>query len=117
MSASATATKTPTPQLSALATGVILNPWWEVPKSIEGEVRGTKGYVAVTGKDGKVRRVTVDMGTPILDLDEIPVDRDKVVQGGREHDTVPRASLRPPAHMRLRSDDDIRLLYTGTCKP
>jgi murein L,D-transpeptidase YcbB/YkuD len=36
---------TPTPQLSALATGVILNPWWEVPKSIEGEVRGKAGYV------------------------------------------------------------------------
>ncbi|MEO7365540.1 MAG: L,D-transpeptidase family protein [Sphingomicrobium sp.] len=36
---------TPTPQLSALASGVILNPWWEVPKSIEGEVRGKAGYV------------------------------------------------------------------------
>jgi murein L,D-transpeptidase YcbB/YkuD len=42
--------KTATPQLSALATGVILNPWWEVPKSIAGEVRGKKGYVSV--KDG-----------------------------------------------------------------
>lgn len=50
------ATKTPTPQLSALATGVILNPWWEVPKSIEPEVRGKRGYVAVKGKDGKVQR-------------------------------------------------------------
>ena len=50
------AIKTPTPQLSALATGVILNPWWEVPKSIEGEVRGKAGYVAVKGKDGKVQR-------------------------------------------------------------
>jgi L,D-transpeptidase YcbB len=49
-------TKTPTPQLSALATGVILNPWWEVPKSIEPEVRGKAGYVAVKGKDGKVQR-------------------------------------------------------------
>src|SRR5256885_13296491 len=26
---------TPTPQLNALATGVILNPWWEVPKRSE----------------------------------------------------------------------------------
>jgi L,D-transpeptidase YcbB len=50
------ATKTPTPQLSALATGVILNPWWEVPKSIEPEVRGKAGFVAVKGKDGKVQR-------------------------------------------------------------
>ena len=50
------ATKTPTPQLSALATGVILNPWWEVPKSIEGEVRGRAGFVPVKGKDGKVQR-------------------------------------------------------------
>lgn len=50
------ATKTPTPQLNALATGVILNPWWEVPKSIEPEVRGKAGFVAVKGKDGKVQR-------------------------------------------------------------
>jgi len=50
------AIKTPTPQLSVMATGVILNPWWEVPKSIEGEVRGKVGYVAVKGKDGKVQR-------------------------------------------------------------
>jgi len=32
------AIKTPTPQLNATAVGVILNPWWEVPKSISGEV-------------------------------------------------------------------------------
>ncbi len=50
------ATKTPTPQLSAMATGVILNPWWEVPKSIEGEVRGKSGFKAVVGKDGKIQR-------------------------------------------------------------
>ncbi len=50
------ATKTPTPQLNALATGVILNPWWEVPKSLAGEVSGKRGYVAVRGKDGKVQR-------------------------------------------------------------
>jgi murein L,D-transpeptidase YcbB/YkuD len=50
------ATKTPTPQLSAMATGVILNPWWEVPPSISREVAGKAGYVAVKGKDGKVQR-------------------------------------------------------------
>jgi L,D-transpeptidase YcbB len=49
-------TKTPTPMLSVTATGVILNPWWEVPKSIEPEVRGKRGYVPVKGKDGKVQR-------------------------------------------------------------
>ena len=47
---------TPTPQLSALATGVILNPWWEVPKSIEKEAAGKKGFVPVTGADGQVQR-------------------------------------------------------------
>ena len=47
---------TPTPQLSAVATGVILNPWWEVPSSIAHEVAGKNGYVAVKGSDGKVQR-------------------------------------------------------------
>ena len=47
---------TPTPQLMATATGVILNPWWEVPKSIEKEAAGKKGFVALKGKDGKVQR-------------------------------------------------------------
>ena len=50
------ATKTPTPSLSVNATGVILNPWWEVPPSLSGEVAGKGGYVAVKGKDGKVQR-------------------------------------------------------------
>ena len=50
------AIKTPTPQLNATAVGVILNPWWEVPKSISPEVAGKPGYVAVKGKDGKVQR-------------------------------------------------------------
>jgi len=50
------AIKTPTPQLSVMATGVILNPWWEVPTSISREVAGKPGYVAVKGKDGKVQR-------------------------------------------------------------
>jgi murein L,D-transpeptidase YcbB/YkuD len=50
------AIKTPTPQLSAMASGVILNPWWEVPTSISKEVAGKAGFVAVKGKDGKVQR-------------------------------------------------------------
>jgi murein L,D-transpeptidase YcbB/YkuD len=50
------ALKTPTPQLSVDATGVILHPWWEVPKSLAASVAGKGGYVAVKGKDGKVQR-------------------------------------------------------------
>jgi murein L,D-transpeptidase YcbB/YkuD len=50
------AVKTPTPQLMANATGVILNPWWEVPASISKEVAGKPGYVSVKGADGKVQR-------------------------------------------------------------
>lgn len=49
------AVKTPTPSLSAVATGVIFNPWWEVPSSIAGEVRGKKGYVTVPNGAGGVR--------------------------------------------------------------
>jgi L,D-transpeptidase YcbB len=47
---------TPTPQLTATATGVILNPWWEVPKSIEKEAAGKKGFVPVKGADGEIQR-------------------------------------------------------------
>ena len=50
------AVKTKTPQISATATGVVINPWWEVPPSITKEVAGKSGYVAVKGKDGKVQR-------------------------------------------------------------
>jgi L,D-transpeptidase YcbB len=50
------AIKTPTPQLSAMATGVILNPWWEVPTSISREVAGKGGFVAVKDSGGKVQR-------------------------------------------------------------
>jgi murein L,D-transpeptidase YcbB/YkuD len=46
------ALKTPTPQLNALITGAIFNPWWEVPTSISHEVAGKKGYVAVPNGDG-----------------------------------------------------------------
>ncbi|HUP66647.1 MAG TPA: L,D-transpeptidase family protein [Sphingomicrobium sp.] len=49
------ATKTPTPQLSAMAVGVMLNPSWEVPPSITHEVSGKKGFVPVM-KDGKLIR-------------------------------------------------------------
>ena len=70
------AIKTPTPQLSAVITGAIFNPWWEVPQSIAGEVRGKKGYVTVKLPAGGVRyrqppgpsnalgRVKLVMGNP-----------------------------------------------------
>jgi len=48
--------------------------------------RGVLTLSLQPGKDGKVRRVTVDMGSPILELADVPVDRDKVVQGAREHE-------------------------------
>ena len=48
--------------------------------------RGVLTLALQTGKEGKVRRVTVDMGKPILDLADIPVDHEKVVKGGREHE-------------------------------
>ena len=50
------AVKTPTPQLAVQATGVVLNPWWEVPPSLSREVAGKAGYVAVKRKDGSVQR-------------------------------------------------------------
>jgi murein L,D-transpeptidase YcbB/YkuD len=51
------AIKTPTPQLMAMATGVSLNPWWEVPPSITKEVAGKPGYVALKDpKTGKLIR-------------------------------------------------------------
>jgi murein L,D-transpeptidase YcbB/YkuD len=70
------ALKTPTPQLSAVITGAIFNPWWEVPSSISKEVSGKKGYVSVPTGEGGVRwrqppgprnalgRVKLVMGNP-----------------------------------------------------
>jgi len=46
------APRTATPQLMATATGVIFNPWWEVPRSIAPEVQGKRGYVRVRDGDG-----------------------------------------------------------------
>jgi diaminopimelate epimerase len=47
--------------------------------------RGVLSLALVT-KNGKVEEVTVNMDQPILDLAKIPVDREKVVAGGREHE-------------------------------
>lgn len=69
------ALKTPTPQLSAVITGAIFNPWWEVPTSLSGEVAGKKGYVSVPngkgvrwrqppGPSNALGRVKLVMGNP-----------------------------------------------------
>ena len=44
---------TPTPQLNATAVGVMLNPAWNVPKSIEKEAAGKKGFIPIKSPDGK----------------------------------------------------------------
>nr|WP_279639202.1 L,D-transpeptidase family protein [Sphingomicrobium sediminis] len=49
------AVDTPTPQLMAEATGVIFNPYWNVPKSIEPEVRGKAGYEKIPLGNGEFR--------------------------------------------------------------
>ncbi|HEY0007340.1 MAG TPA: diaminopimelate epimerase [Tepidisphaeraceae bacterium] len=41
--------------------------------------------IALTVENGKVTQATVDMGEPILDLPEIPVDAAKVVKGAHAH--------------------------------
>ena len=69
------ALKTPTPQLSAVITGAIFNPWWEVPTSLSHEVAGKKGYVSVPsgsgvrwrqppGPSNALGRVKLVMGNP-----------------------------------------------------
>ena len=47
--------------------------------------RGVLTLDLVTNND-KVEQVTVNMSEPILSLPDIPVDRDKVVKGAREHE-------------------------------
>ena len=48
--------------------------------------RGVLTLALEAGADGKIPRVTVNMGEPILDLPKIPVDREKLVKGSREHE-------------------------------
>jgi diaminopimelate epimerase len=45
--------------------------------------RGVLTLQLALGPDHKVRQVTVNMGEPILALQDIPVDRDRVIQGSR----------------------------------
>jgi diaminopimelate epimerase len=48
--------------------------------------RGVLSLELKLGGGGKVAQVTVNMDQPILELAKIPVDREKVTGGGREHE-------------------------------
>ena len=48
--------QTPTPMLTAMASGVVINPWWEIPQSISKEVAGKPGYEVVRREDGSILR-------------------------------------------------------------
>jgi diaminopimelate epimerase len=48
--------------------------------------RGVLSLALKTDPKKKVEQVTVNMSSPILDLPQIPVDREKVVAGSREHE-------------------------------
>ena len=48
--------------------------------------RGVLSLALKTDVKNKVEQVTVNMSSPILDLPQIPVDREKVVAGSREHE-------------------------------
>src|ERR1700722_5080095 len=48
--------------------------------------RGVLSLALELGVDKKVKEVPVNMGEPILELEKIPVDRDKLVKGTGEHE-------------------------------
>jgi diaminopimelate epimerase len=48
--------------------------------------RGVLALELVTNGANEVEQVTVNMSEPILSLPDIPVDRDKVVRGARDHE-------------------------------
>jgi len=105
------AIKTPTPQLNATAVGVILNPWWEVPKSISKEVAGKAGYVAVKGKDGKVQRWRQPPGpTNALGQLKIVMPNDQAIY---LHDTNAKSrfnsDIRAASHGCIRTKDVLEL--------
>ena len=105
------AIKTKTPQISALARGVWLNPWWEVPPSITREVAGKGGYVAVKGSDGKIQRWRQPPG-PSNALGKIKFDMPNS-QAIFLHDTNARSrfnsSVRALSHGCVRTQDIVEL--------
>ena len=101
------AVKTKTPQLTATAIGVILNPWWEVPPSIAHEVAGKKGFVALKGADGAIQRWRQPPG-PSNALGKVKFS----MQNGQNiylHDTNARSrfnsQLRALSHGCIRTED------------
>ncbi|HEX8308800.1 MAG TPA: L,D-transpeptidase family protein [Allosphingosinicella sp.] len=108
------AIKTPTPQLSAIITGAIFNPWWEVPASITPEVRGKKGYVAVKDDSGKVIRWRQPPGPSNA------LGRVKLVMGNPHaiylHDTTAKAlfnrQARAFSHGCIRTEDAVGFAQT-----
>jgi L,D-transpeptidase YcbB len=108
------AIKTPTPSLSAVITGAIFNPWWEVPSSIAGEVRGKKGYVAVKDDSGKVIRWRQPPGPSNA------LGRVKLVMGNPHaiylHDTTAKAlfnrQARAFSHGCIRTEDAVGFAQT-----
>ncbi|WP_162888208.1 L,D-transpeptidase family protein [Sphingomonas mesophila] len=105
------ALKTKTPQISSLARGVWLNPWWEVPPSIAREVAGKRGYVAVKGADGKVQRWRQPPG-PANALGKIKFDMPNS-EAIFLHDTNARSrfnsSVRALSHGCVRTQDIVEL--------
>jgi murein L,D-transpeptidase YcbB/YkuD len=102
---------TPTPQLSATATGVILNPWWEVPASIQHEVAGKKGFVALKDDSGKVLRWRQPPGpTNALGQVKFVMPNDKAIY---LHDTNAKSrfnsKVRAFSHGCIRTQDILKL--------
>jgi murein L,D-transpeptidase YcbB/YkuD len=108
------AVKTATPSLSATISGVIFNPWWEVPASISSEVRGKKGYVAVKNEAGKVIRYRQPPGPSNA------LGRAKLVMGNPHaiylHDTNAKnlfdKQARAYSHGCIRTEDIVGLAET-----
>jgi murein L,D-transpeptidase YcbB/YkuD len=102
------APKTATPQLMATATGVILNPWWEVPKSITPEVRGKKGYVTVKTPDGGVRYRQPPGPANALGRMKVVMPNNYAIY---LHDTPSKAAFKKPArafsHGCIRTEDPL----------
>ncbi len=98
--------KTPTPQLSAVATGVIFNPWWEVPASIAPEVRGKKGYVTVKTPEGGVRYRQPPGPTNALGLMKVVMPNNYAIY---LHDTPSKglfsSNVRAASHGCIRTQD------------
>ena len=95
---------------------MILNPWWEVPKSIEHEAAGKKGFVAGQGPDGKIQRWRQPPGpTNALGQIKFVMPNSKAIY---LHDTNARSRFNsdtPRAQPRLRPDRSISSTSPPSC--